>query len=151
MEDAGRVRRGYFVDGRGGSQFALPGALDRLRATDTDAPVVLAAADPANPYGAALPWPDHDQGRASRSAGAYVVLVDGGLAAFVERGGRKVLTWSDAADRIASAVAGLGDRRIRRMVIETIDGETAGSTSLGRALQEHGFAAGYKGLAHRRA
>ncbi|HSG79389.1 MAG TPA: DEAD/DEAH box helicase, partial [Acidimicrobiia bacterium] len=151
MEDAGRVRRGYFVEGRGGSQFALPGALDRLRSTETDAPVVLAAADPANPFGAALPWPDHDGGRPSRTAGAYVVLVDGSLAAFVERGGRKLLTWGGATMPVASAIASLGDRRIRRMVVETIDGEPAGSTDLGRALQESGFAAGYKGLAHRRA
>ncbi|MDX1690872.1 MAG: DEAD/DEAH box helicase [Acidimicrobiia bacterium] len=152
MEDAGRVRRGYFVEGLGGSQFALPGALDRLRTTEDTGTVVLAAADPANPYGAALGWPDHDGGRPSRSAGAHVVLVDGALAAFVERGGRTVLTWPDTdPGRVAAAVAGLGDRRIRRLVVETVDGVPAADTALGRSLVEAGFAPGYKGLAHRRA
>jgi ATP-dependent Lhr-like helicase len=95
LEEAGRIRRGYFVAGLGGLQFADPGALDRLRALrepDADAPrvVVLAAADPANPYGAALPWPESDDARLARSAGPHVVLVDGTLAAVVSRGARQV-------------------------------------------------------------
>ncbi len=150
MEDAGRVRRGYFVEGLGGAQFAAPGALDRLRASaDAGAPVVLAAADPANPYGAALAWPGEAEGRAGRSAGAYVVLVDGTLAAFVERGGRKVLTFTDEPGTIGGAIADLYARRLRRATVETIDGEPAASTPLGGALRAHGYVTSYKGLAYR--
>jgi ATP-dependent Lhr-like helicase len=99
LEDAGRVRRGYFVAGMGGSQFADPGALERLRALretaaegpDAEPPgAVLAAVDPANPYGATLPWPSAAAGRLQRVAGTYVVLVDGALAAYVGREGREV-------------------------------------------------------------
>ena len=152
LEDAGRVRRGYFIEGLGGSQFALPGALDRLRTSESGDPEVLAAADPANPYGGALTWPEHPSGRPSRSAGAYVVLADGGLAAFVERGGRTILTWQGHDPvRIAAAISTIGDRRIRRMVVHTIDGSPASSTTVGEALRSLGFADGYKGLAHRRA
>ncbi|HUQ41305.1 MAG TPA: hypothetical protein VM052_02270, partial [Candidatus Limnocylindrales bacterium] len=111
MEEAGRVRRGYFVAGRGAAQFALPGAVDRLRTLrepDEDAEpkvVTLAATDPANPYGAALGWPKHgpDESEAEateeraerraqagvrrpmRTAGALVVLIDGALAAWVAK------------------------------------------------------------------
>ena len=117
FEDAGRVRRGYFVEGLGAAQFGSTGAVDRLRAMSRplrrrpgelrgrawhDAPrrtVVLAAADPANPFGAALPWPDRGEQAASghkpgRKAGALVVLVDGTLVLYVERGGRTLLSWS---------------------------------------------------------
>jgi ATP-dependent Lhr-like helicase len=94
LEEQGRVRRGYFVAGLGGLQFADPGALDRLRSRreadpDEAAAVVLAAADPANPYGAALPWPKRDDARLQRTAGTHVVLVDGALAAFLARGARE--------------------------------------------------------------
>ncbi|HSM01074.1 MAG TPA: DEAD/DEAH box helicase, partial [Acidimicrobiia bacterium] len=149
MEDAGRIRRGYFVEGMGGSQFALPGAVDRLRAgSDRQGAVTLGAADPANPFGSSLPWPEHE-GRPSRSAGAFVVIADGRLLAFVERGGRTVLSFSEDAEVLeaaASALVALGKRRMRRMVVSTVDGEPAGSTPLGRALVEAGFAEGYKGL-----
>ena len=108
LEDVGRVRRGYFVEGLGGTQFALPGAVDRLRiagADTSDAAVVVAAADPANPLGLAIPWPEHD-GRPSRSAGAFVVFVAGRPTAFVERAGRSILTFTaDPSDLEVSAVA----------------------------------------------
>jgi ATP-dependent Lhr-like helicase len=99
LEEAGRIRRGYFVSGLGGSQFALPGALDRLRALregtneDDDVPpgAVLAATDPANPYGAALPWPEAVSGRAMRAAGVHVAVVDGALAAVIARGDGEIL------------------------------------------------------------
>jgi ATP-dependent Lhr-like helicase len=96
LEDAGRIRRGYFVAGRGGLQFAHPGALERLRGEPEAGEaeplgLVLAAADPANAYGAALPWPRTDATRLQRSAGSHVVLVDGVLAAFVARGGGEVV------------------------------------------------------------
>jgi ATP-dependent Lhr-like helicase len=102
LEDAGRVRRGYFVAGMGGSQFADPGALERLRALretaaegpDAEPPgVVLAAVDPANPYGTTLPWPAAAAGRLQRVAGAAVVLVDGALAAYVGRDGRELASF----------------------------------------------------------
>jgi ATP-dependent Lhr-like helicase len=147
MEDAGRVRRGYFVEGLGGSQFALPGAVDRLRIGEGgDGVVTLAATDPANPYGATISWPAHE-GRPSRSAGAFVVLVDGALTAFVERGGRSVLTFSDTAlAATATAMRDLSRGAIRRMVVATVDGQPAGDTALGRALLESGFSLSYKGL-----
>ncbi|MFN8094423.1 MAG: DEAD/DEAH box helicase [Vicinamibacteria bacterium] len=119
LEEQGRVRRGYFVSGLGGLQFADPGALDRLRArrdVDPDEPaaaVVLGAADPANPYGAALPWPRSEDARPQRAAGAHVVLVDGALAAFLGRGAREVSAFlpgeeparTRAGEAVARAVA----------------------------------------------
>jgi ATP-dependent Lhr-like helicase len=98
LEEAGRIRRGYFVAGLGGAQFAHPGALDRLRTLretaagdeETLPAVVLAASDPANPYGAALGWPAQTQPRLARAAGAHVVLVDGRLTAYVARGRREI-------------------------------------------------------------
>ncbi len=125
LEEAGRVRRGYFVAGLGGSQFADPGALDRLRGLRESArdgegglpAVVLAATDPANPYGAALPWP-RSEARPMRAAGAHVVLVDGALAAYVGRGEREVWMFlpeeepahGRAARALAAAVARWAER-----------------------------------------
>jgi ATP-dependent Lhr-like helicase len=100
LEEAGRVRRGYFVTGLGGSQFAHPGALERLRALRESAAaegalpsIVLASTDPANPYGAALPWPKSESARPMRSAGTHVAIVDGRLAAFLGRGERDLRTF----------------------------------------------------------
>ncbi|MFQ5947320.1 MAG: DEAD/DEAH box helicase, partial [Acidimicrobiia bacterium] len=154
MEDTGRVRRGYFVEGLGGAQFALPGAIDRLRAASVgpERTVVLAAADPANPYGAAIRWPPHRGGRPGRSAGAFVVLVAGRPAAFLERGGRRALTLTDdpgALDAVADALGDLAESRLRRMAIETIDGAPAEHTPLGQALRNADFAPSFKGLAYR--
>ena len=114
LEEAGRIRRGYFVDGLGAAQFALPGAIDRLRAVREPAEApgrarvhLLAAADPANPYGAALAWPrrDDDDRRAfARVAGAYVVLVDGVAALYLERGGRTLTPFPAAADDAVAAM-----------------------------------------------
>jgi ATP-dependent helicase Lhr and Lhr-like helicase len=147
LEEAGRVRRGYFVDGLGGAQFALPGAVDRLRSTET-ASVVLAAADPANPYGAAVTWPE-SAGRPTRRAGAYVVLEDGLPTVFVERGGRSLVTFATSAaesGRTARAVADMGRRHIGRITIERIDGDSVAESPLAAALLEAGFVQGYKGL-----
>ncbi|HEX2194266.1 MAG TPA: hypothetical protein VHK63_04820 [Candidatus Limnocylindria bacterium] len=115
MEEAGRIRRGYFVEGLGGAQFALPGAVDRLRAEREQSPaelppaLLLAAADPAQPYGAILPWPRRDEAERlplQRAAGAYVVLVGGEAALYVERGARGLITLP-AADDVAVQEAGL--------------------------------------------
>ncbi|WP_099020418.1 ATP-dependent helicase [Mycolicibacterium palauense] len=143
LEEAGRCQRGYFVESLGGAQFAMAATVDRLRTfadsidDDQRAPtaVVLAACDPANPFGAALPWPgrgrDTDESaapahRPGRKAGALVVLVDGALAWFVERGGRSLLNFTDDPARLdaaASALAGLvGDRRLPALLVERIDG-----------------------------
>ncbi len=152
FDEAGRVRRGYFVEGLGGAQFALPGALDRLRAGEAAGALTLAAADPANAYGASLPWPDHPAGRPGRSAGAHVVLLDGRLGAFVERGGRRLLAFTeepDSLEAIAGAVAGLA-RRLRHFSPATVDGAPVEGTPLGRALASAGFVPSYRGMALRR-
>ena len=153
LEDRGQVRRGYFVAGLGGAQFALPGAVDRLRAgRDGDGPVTLAAADPAQPYGAALGWPE-TKGRPSRSAGAYVVLVDGEPAVFCERGAKSLVTfprtleldhWPEALQALAK------DGRVRSLEIARVDGDPVGEApEVAARLNDAGFTDGYKGLTFR--
>ena len=153
MEEAGTARRGYFVAGLGAAQFAMPGAVDRLRAArephdgqGESAVLVLAAADPAQPYGAALPWPE-GHGRPARAAGAYIVLVDGALAAFLERGARTLTTFEVDAVLWADALASLvKDGRLRRIELVRIDGEPSGFSSHAQRLREAGFTDGYRGL-----
>jgi ATP-dependent Lhr-like helicase len=150
MEESGAVRRGYFVAGLGAAQFALPGAVDRLRSFrdvhGEPTVQVLAAADPAQPYGAALAWPE-SPGRPSRSAGAFVVLVDGSPAAFLDRGARRVTTFPGAdAATWAEAIATLvKDGRIRVIRLREIDGEPASTHPATSALLAAGFADGYHG------
>jgi ATP-dependent Lhr-like helicase len=163
LEEAGRIRRGYFVDGLGAAQFALAGALDRLRAVreaSDAAPsahggFVLAAADPANPYGAALPWPrrgDDDRRALQRAAGAYVVVVDGEAALYLERGGAtlQLLAPSDDPAVAAAALRALAvlvaDGRFRELVITRIDGLPIAESPFRPVLLEHGFVPGYRGL-----
>jgi ATP-dependent Lhr-like helicase len=162
LEEAGRIRRGYFVDGLGAAQFALAGALDRLRAAREPAPStidrpvhLLAAADPANPYGAALPWPrrgDDDRRPFQRAAGAYVVLVDGTAALYLERGGSTLQTLpaADDPDIANAAVRGLGaliaTGRARELVVRKIDGAAIGESPLRDRLLAAGFVPGYRGL-----
>ncbi len=154
MEGTGVVRRGYFVTGLGGAQFAVPGVVDRLRAHRESAPddiVVLAAADPAQPWGAALAWPPTD-GRPSRSAGAFVVLVDGRPAVLVERGGRSLVTFPAARedDRWADAVVGLATAgRVRKVEIGKVDGVPVHDTPWVAVLRDAGFVDEPKGLTHR--
>ncbi len=167
IEDAGRCRRGYFVESLGGAQFAVASTVDRLRSyTDGVDPhrpeyraVVLAATDPANPYGAALPWPaaSGEGARPSRKAGALVVLVDGHLAWFLERGGRSLLTFTaDPAADCAAAMA-LADlvasRRVASILVERIDGSPALQPRAGgrnsdalTGLLEAGFARTPRGM-----
>lgn len=164
LEEAGRIRRGYFVDGLGAAQFALAGAIDRLRAVrEPDAERsrvdLLAAADPAQPYGAALPWPrrgEDDRRPFQRAAGAHVVLVDGVAVLYVERGGKGLATFPAADDaeiaRLALAALGglLGEGRLRELVLARIDGAPLGPDHPWRArLLEAGFVQGYRGLALR--
>jgi ATP-dependent Lhr-like helicase len=149
MEDTGQVRRGYFIETLGGAQFGLPGAIDRLRDSSQSGVAVLAAADPANPYGAAAPWPDHELGLPGRHAGAYVVLVDGRLAAFVDRGARSVLTWEDDPTLIAAGLIEVAMRRKGTTTVAKINGESALTSPLNEALHTVGFVTGYKGLTFR--
>jgi ATP-dependent helicase Lhr and Lhr-like helicase len=149
MEDTGRVRRGYFVEGLGGAQFAVPGAIDRIRTETAPGVVALAATDPANPYGAALPWPTGGDARLARVPGAYVVLLDGAPAAFAD--GRRLRLFVDDPELwhpIAAAVGRVASRH-RRFRIEEVDGVTAGTSRVAGALAEAGFAAGPRGLVHR--
>jgi ATP-dependent Lhr-like helicase len=157
MEESGRARRGYFVAGLGAAQFALPGAVDRLRAVrDDEATVrVLAATDPAQPYGAALPWPrgaDDERLPLQRAAGAYVVLVDGAAALYLERGGRSLLQLPAAADpgvahraiqALAAMVAPAGP--IRELRLERVDRGPVADSSLVGDLQDAGFRPSYRG------
>ncbi|MFA1550009.1 ATP-dependent helicase [Actinomadura chokoriensis] len=174
FEETGRCRRGYFVEGLGAAQFALPGAVDRLRALrpataasdDISAlwetprkpdvrALVLAAADPANPYGAALPWPGRDDEVASghkpgRKAGALVVLVEGRLVLYVERGGRTLLTWDDDPDVLQPAVDALAlavrEGALGKLTVERADGESINDSPLAAALESAGFHPTPRGL-----
>jgi ATP-dependent Lhr-like helicase len=175
FEENNRARRGYFVESLGAAQFGTQGSVDRLRtfASPDRVPggaVVLAATDPANVYGAALPWPERPSGdgeeavdigegtgrrasghRAGRKAGALVVLVDGELVLYVERGGKTLLSWTEdehvlkeAASALSSAVSA---GALGRMVVQKADGASVHeSTPLSAALQAAGFAATPRGL-----
>ncbi|HEV3035117.1 MAG TPA: DEAD/DEAH box helicase [Solirubrobacteraceae bacterium] len=164
LETLGVCRRGYFIEGMGGAQFALPGAVERLRAgRDESAGVrtlVIAAADPAQPYGAALAWPKREgsQARPARVAGAYVVLVADQPVLYVERGGRSLVTLADATaasatrdfDPLREALVALADAvrtgRLGKLALERIDGEPALGSSLAGALVELGFHSGPRKL-----
>ncbi len=163
MEERGRVRRGYFVEGLGGAQFALPSAVDRLRAERADPAgdqptdgrtYLLAAADPANPYGATIPWPrfgDDDRRVLARAAGAYVVIHDGEPVIYAERGGRSLQTLPAFASPAAAAAAlrALGglvlDGRARALQIERIDGLIVADSPHRQLLESAGFRPGYRG------
>jgi ATP-dependent Lhr-like helicase len=163
LEEAGRIRRGYFIEGLGAAQFALPGAIDRLRAAratppdgdKTPAVHLLAAADPANPYGAALPWPRRGEGDRrplQRAAGAIVVLVDGIATLYVERGGHALQTlpaFDDpgSAGLALAALRGLvGPGRERELVVSRIDALPVAESPHRAALLAAGFVAAYRGL-----
>jgi ATP-dependent helicase Lhr and Lhr-like helicase len=174
LETLGVARRGYFLEGLGGAQFALPGAVERLRARGAGSgagggsggkaapPLVLAAVDPAQPYGAALPWPKRpgeddsthpgrSARRPARVAGAYVVLVSGDPIVYLERGGRALQTLVAAGDaRIEAALSALVDHvrtgAIKRVGLEKVDGEPAMTSPLGQALLALGFQEGPRRL-----
>ncbi len=152
LETLGLARRGYFVEGLGGAQFALGGAVERLRELrpkDGEDPevLVLAAADPAQPYGAGLPWPKRAGARAARVAGAQVVLIGGEAALFVERGGRTLVPLREPEeewlrDALAALVAHVKAAGVKRLAVERFDGEPVGETSIMPLLLEAGFLAG---------
>ncbi|MFJ6947409.1 DEAD/DEAH box helicase, partial [Streptomyces wuyuanensis] len=165
FEDSGQARRGYVVEGLGAAQFAMDGAVDRLRAAagareradGHTAPraVVLAAADPANAYGAALSWPEPPDGashKPGRKAGSLVVLVDGELALYMERGGKTLLSWPTEPDDpvLRSAAEALSDAgragTLGTITVERINGSAALTSLLARPLEEAGFHATPRGL-----
>ncbi|MGA9345384.1 MAG: hypothetical protein WBV37_09825, partial [Nocardioidaceae bacterium] len=151
--------------GLGAAQFGITGAVDRLRAMTTDgageaipaaSALVLAATDPANPFGGALPWPDRADDTATtghrpgRKAGAIVVLVDGSLALYVERGGRTLLTFTTDPLRVQPAVDALAlavrDGALGKLTVERADGEHILGSPLSAALEAAGFHATPRGL-----
>jgi ATP-dependent Lhr-like helicase len=158
MEESGHCKRGYFLEGLGGAQFAVPGAVDRMRTLITPAlgeerhSVLLASTDPANPYGAALAWPatKPEAGGPGRKAGASVVLVDGKLVFFLERGGRSMLVFSDDAEELSAAVETLAlavkDGISDRLSLEKIDGRSVFDSGVASVLIRAGFTESPKGL-----
>jgi ATP-dependent Lhr-like helicase len=170
FEERGAARRGYFVEGLGAAQFAVPGAVDRLRALADPADparrsgtaLVLAATDPANPYGAALPWPDRivDSGdgepaakaghRPGRKAGALTILVAGDLVLYVERGGRTLLSFTDDPGTLVAAGQSLAESvrsgALGPMSVERADGESVHASPLRDALTTAGFRPTPRGL-----
>jgi len=163
MEEAGRIRRGYFIAGRGAAQFADAGALERLRELrevgDEPSIVMLAATDPANPYGASLPWPAREDNRqVGRFAGAQVILVDGELAAYFSKSERSLLTFFDSnaagserfAVAVVNALSGLVTSGLRRaLLITEVNGDDPARSVLSSALRDSGFRAGTHGWQRR--
>jgi ATP-dependent Lhr-like helicase len=167
LEMLGICRRGYFIEGMGGAQFALPGAVERLRAsTAPTRALVLGAADPAQPYGAALPWPKREglPGRPARVAGAHVVLVRDTPVLYVERGGRGLVVLLARSSRtLAPSISPAGDPdplhealgalaeavragKAPKLSLERIDGEPAIASELAPLLLELGFQSGPRRL-----
>lgn len=163
FEEAGHCRRGYVIEKLGAAQFAASATVDRLRtfAALADPPprkaVTLAATDPANPYGAALAWPRREgvSHRPGRKAGGLVVLVDGSLVLYLERGGRTVLAFDDEPELLRAAASDLVKtsraRRLETLTVEKINGEAIYGTDFAMALQEAGFVATPRGFALRKA
>ncbi|HEX6220513.1 MAG TPA: DEAD/DEAH box helicase, partial [Acidimicrobiia bacterium] len=151
LEETGQIRRGYFVEGLGGSQFALPGAVDRLRGESESGLTILAATDPANPYGGALPWPDVEDIRLARDAGAYVLLYDGSLIGYLDKGRRGLTLLDVTADRFGEVSRALAEvaGRHRRLTLVTVNGEPAPTSPLAAPLGEWGFATAPRGLTYR--
>jgi ATP-dependent Lhr-like helicase len=173
MEESGQARRGWIVEGLSGAQFALAGALDRLRAErldeipiagfDETAVTILAAADPANPYGALLPWPatgigDGAKQTPKRVTGAFVILVAGKPVLYIAANGRQLLTFpgsiTDDGDELAPALAAmhrlpLGGGR-RRLLIQQIDGVLSLQSPLRELLLGAGFVSDYDALVPKR-
>ncbi|HEY3083964.1 MAG TPA: DEAD/DEAH box helicase [Candidatus Dormibacteraeota bacterium] len=146
MEESGRIRRGYFVEGLGGSQFALPGAVDRLRSLRESGGgvIAMAATDPANAYGTVLPWPQTD-GRMARAAGAYCVVDDGHLVLYLERGGRSLLTNGEVQLAHLEALITMATQA-GRVELQKVDGVPVMDSPLKAALREAGFSQTHRSL-----
>jgi ATP-dependent Lhr-like helicase len=151
LETLGLCRRGYFVEGLGGAQFALGGAVERLRElrepTDGEDALVLAAADPAQPYGAAMPWPKRAGARAARVAGAHVVLLGGEAVLYVERGGRSLVPLREPDEAwlrqaLAALVAHVRAGGAKRLAVERFDGEAVTESDVMPLLVDAGFLVG---------
>lgn len=152
MEEQGKIRRGYFIAGLGAAQFARAGAVDQLRDARTNSEhqatsmVLLAATDPAQPFGAVLPWPD-SEGRPSRSAGARVVIVDGLCAAFVERNAKSILLFDPGlCEPVADVLTDQLAPRARRMELASVNGGSIAESTLSSPLQKRGWKVSYRGL-----
>ena len=157
LETLGTARRGYFVEGLGGAQFALAGAVERLRGLRSDepaGPLVLAATDPANPYGASLPWPRREEAggrRPARVAGAYVVLLDAEPVLYVERGGKGLVPLREPGESwLREALEALAEHvrrgRLKRLALERFDGEPIVGSAVEDLLVELGFRQGPRKL-----
>jgi ATP-dependent Lhr-like helicase len=168
-EESGRCRRGYFIDGLGAAQFGVSGAVDRLRSISTSVDAesrrpgeatVLAATDPANPYGAALPWPERShqpelaEGRRghqpARKAGALVVVVDGYCTLYVERGGKTLLSFTEDPHLLRCAAEALAvivkEGALGKLHVESADGAQLAGSPLAEALELGGFRPSPRGL-----
>jgi ATP-dependent Lhr-like helicase len=159
LETLGLCRRGYFVEGLGGAQFALGGAVERLRELrpkegEEAEPLVLAAADPAQPYGAAIPWPKRAGARAARVAGAHVVLLGGEPALYIERGGRSLVPLREPDEEwlrpaIAALVAHVKSGGAKRLAVERFDSLPIGETEVISLLIDAGFLIGPRRAVYR--
>ncbi len=166
LEERGQVRRGYFVDGLGAAQFAIPGAVDRLRSAretpdpllhpeDVPDPIVLATTDPANPYGGTLPWPE-TAGRPARNASSLVVLRAGRLLAWFDRRGHHLVTFPETLVDTSWAAALMSlvpNGRAKSIEVRKVNGDTLtgpdAPEGLVEVLRAAGFADGYRGMTYR--
>lgn len=149
LEETGRIRRGYFVEGLGGAQFGQRGAVERLRAENQTGVTVLASTDPANPYGSLLAWPKVSDGRLARTAGAFVILSEGSLIGVLEGGGIRL--WDEDADfypGIAEAISNIAQRH-PRFSLRQLNGESIANQDLAAHLTRTGFAPHPRGLVYR--
>jgi ATP-dependent Lhr-like helicase len=160
LETLGSARRGYFVEGLGGAQFALPAAIERLRGLRADDPagaVVLAATDPASPWGASLPWPKREDNRKpSRVPGAYVVSLNAEPSLYVERGGKGLISLRDPqedrtpAPWLGEALEALAEHvrrgRVKKLALERFDGEPVVGSAYEESLIDVGFRLGPRKL-----
>ncbi|HEU4736241.1 MAG TPA: DEAD/DEAH box helicase, partial [Solirubrobacterales bacterium] len=154
LELLGTARRGYFVEGLGGAQFALPGAVERLRSLpyDDGSFQLLAATDPANPYGASLPWPKPANGRRpARTPGAHALMRDGSPLLYIERGGRGIVRLVQLSrDELTAAVGALakevGAGRLPKLALEKLDGDPVIGSGQEDVLLEAGFSRGPRKL-----
>ncbi|MGB7589460.1 MAG: DEAD/DEAH box helicase [Solirubrobacterales bacterium] len=154
LELLGTARRGYFVEGLGGAQFALAGAVERLRSLpETEGSyLLLAATDPANPYGASLSWPKPPSGRRpGRTPGAYILLRDGEPFVYVERGGRSLvrlatLDGPELAAAMSALAAAVSAGHLPKLAIEKLDGQPVIGSGHEEALLSAGFSRGPRKL-----